>query len=461
MNKPLSTYRNVYLLGIGGIGMSALARYFHLQGCRVAGYDRSSSAITTALQQSGMEVHFDGSLSNAPEFLWKEAGDTLVIYTPAIPLSHPVLDHLIRHNYPVKKRSTILGDLSREFFTIAVGGAHGKTSTSALIAHALKVAEVPFFGFLGGICTNYQTNFLAPDNGQEARLMLTEADEYDRSFLKLAPDVAILTSTDADHLDIYETPEALYEAYQQFTGQTKEGGNIICPVDFKLPTLPHNVTVRTFGIGEGDWQASRAEVKNRHYHFQLSANGTNYAMASPVPGRHNMLNITAAAAGLHDLTRLETFRLALNEFEGVYRRFQWVVKTGSQVLIDDYAHHPQEILYTVQTVKELYPQASITGIFQPHLYSRTQDFAAEFARALKGLDRVILLPIYPAREEPIPGVSSKLIYQHLKHEDKRLLNKSELIAFAKKDNYDVILTLGAGDIADIVPEIASIIKAKN
>lgn len=441
--------------------MSALAQYFHLQGCHVAGYDRTPSRITDSLRDLGIQVHFEQELSGAPEFLWTQPDHTLVIYTPAVPESHPVLAHVKKEGYPVKKRSTIIGELSEEFFTIAVGGAHGKTSTSALIAHALKVAGIPFYGFLGGIAANYQTNFLAPADSQQAELILTEADEYDRSFLKLCPDICILTSTDADHLDIYETAEALYQAYQQFAGQTKPNGRLVFPVGFHLPQLEGGVTNLSFGIEQGTFQARKIHIRDHHYHFTLSYESGAYTIETPVPGKHNVLNATAAAAGLHNLMNCDTFQRALKTFKGVYRRLEWVVKSGSQVLVDDYAHHPNELTYAIQTLKELYPESRITGIFQPHLYSRTRDFAAGFAEALSYLDRVLLLPIYPAREEPIPGVSSNLIYQLLNHNDKALLNKTELLEFIRKDNYKVIVTLGAGDISDIVPQLAEIIQDKD
>jgi UDP-N-acetylmuramate--alanine ligase len=461
LNKPLNTYRNVYFLGIGGVGMSALADYFHSRGYQVAGYDRTASSITNTLQDKGITVHFDQALASAPEFLWNEPDQTLIVYTPAIPGDNLILECLSQNNYELQKRSTVIGSLSEQFFTIAVGGAHGKTSTSALIAHILKVAGIPFYGFIGGVSTNYETNFLAPAAHEQAQLMLTEADEYDRSFLKLAPDITILTSTDADHLDIYDTPEALYKAYQQFASQTKTDGRLVFPEGFSLPALKTGVKALSFGLDQGDWRASGIEVNNHQYQFKLFNSGENFRLETGVPGFHNILNTVAAAAGLHQLVSKATLQQAVKSFKGVYRRFEWVVSEGSQILIDDYAHHPRELSHTIQTVRELYPKSRITGIFQPHLYSRTRDFAHEFAQALSDLDRVILLPIYPAREEPIPGVSSELIYQQLDTTDKKLLDKTEVLDYVQKDDHEIIVTLGAGDISEIVRPLADTLKDKN
>jgi UDP-N-acetylmuramate--alanine ligase len=461
LKKPLETYRNVYFLGIGGIGMSGLADYFYSRGYRVAGYDRTASPITNKLQEKGITVHFDQVLTSAPEFLWNEAEQTLVVYTPAIPDDNPIIAYLSQNNFELKKRSTVIGNLSEQFFTIAVGGAHGKTSTSALIAHILKVAGISFYGFLGGVSVNYESNFLAPDPHQEAELLLTEADEYDRSFLKLAQDVTILTSTDADHLDIYTTAESLYEAYQQFASQTKTDGRLVFPEGFSLPALKEGVKAISFGLNSGEWHATQIKVHNHQYQFSLLNGDQSYPMETRVPGFHNILNTVAAGAGLYELVSPATLQKAVKSFKGVHRRFEWVVSEGSHILIDDYAHHPRELSHTIHTVKDLYPASRVTGIFQPHLYSRTRDFAKDFAKALSSLDRVILLPIYPAREEPIPGVSSELIYQHLNNTKKHLLDKTEVLDFVKKDDHEVMVTLGAGDISEIVHPIAEIIKDKS
>lgn len=441
--------------------MSGLADYFYSRGYRVAGYDRAASPITEKLQEKGITVHFDQTLESAPEFLWNEDGQTLIVYTPAIPGDNPILEYLSQNNFDLKKRSTVIGDLSERFFTIAVGGAHGKTSTSALIAHILKMAGIPFYGFLGGVSANYESNFLAPEAHQEAELMLTEADEYDRSFLKLAPDITILTSTDADHLDIYDTAEALYKAYQQFASQTKTDGRLVFPEGFTLPALNEGVQAVSFGLNTGDWHATQIKVSNHQHEFLLFNGDQSCPMKTRVPGFHNILNTVAAGAGLYKLVSPVTLQKAVESFKGVHRRFEWIVSEGSQILIDDYAHHPKELSHTIQTVKDLYPGCGITGIFQPHLYSRTRDFADDFAKALSSLDRVILLPIYPAREEPIPGVSSELIYQQLNNTKKQLLDKTEVLEYVKKDNHEIMVTLGAGDISDIVHPLAEIIKDKS
>jgi UDP-N-acetylmuramate--alanine ligase len=457
---PLSDYHNIYMLGIGGIGMSALARYFAHQGHYVAGYDRTSSAITRQLQDEGIRVHYGGALADAPDFLFTEADQTLVVYTPAITTAHPVLAYVTSHSYPLKKRSAVLGELSTVYDTIAVGGAHGKTSTSAFIAHVLRTAGIPFYGFLGGISTNYQTNFLAPPQGQTAALMLTEADEYDRSFLELQPEVTVLTSTDADHLDIYETASALYEAYQQFTTKTRSGGRLIHPLGFALPSLAKGVRTQSFQLEEGDGHAANLQVANHQYHFDLTLNESCIRASLPVPGRHNVLNTIAGALATQSLVSPTSLQQAIQTYAGVRRRFEVVIETAQQVLIDDYAHHPGELDYTIATIRELYPAAAVTGIFQPHLYSRTRDFAASFAKRLSALDRVVLLPIYPAREEPIAGVSSQLIYDQVENQDKYFINKSDVYSFIERDENNLLVTLGAGDIADIIPGLKEVVKAK-
>ena len=456
----LSNYPNIYLLGIGGIGMSGLARYFAHKGHRVAGYDRTASAITEQLQQEGVTVHFSEALTDAPDFLWTEADSTLVIYTPAINREHPVLAYVSDHNYTVMKRSAVLGLLSEVFDTIAVGGAHGKTSTSAFIAHVLRTAGIPFYALLGGISTNYQTNFLAPAEGEEAKLMLTEADEYDRSFLALHPKVTVLTSTDADHLDVYETSTALYESYQQFAGQTQEDGLLIHPSGFDLPNLAKRVQPQSFGLADGAGYAENIQIVSHQYHFDLVVNHEHIPCRLPVPGRHNILNTIAGALAIRSKVDRSTLQRAIQTYTGVRRRFEIITSTEDQVLIDDYAHHPSELDHTIATIRELYPGASITGIFQPHLYSRTRDFADSFAESLSALDQLVLLPIYPAREEPIAGVSARLIYDQVKSQNKYFINKADVQLFVERDANDVIVTLGAGDIADIVQTLKNTIKAK-
>lgn len=440
--------------------MSALARYFAHEGYRVAGYDRTATAITDKLQEEEIQVHFKDELDDAPNFLYEEAGKTYVIYTPAIPHDHTIMGYCAKNNYPLKKRSAVLGDLSKVFYTIAVGGAHGKTSTSAFIAHALTVAGIPFYGFLGGIAANYDTNFLKPIDHSDVKIMLTEADEYDRSFLNLEPAITILTSTDADHLDIYETAEALQQAYQDFTGRTKSDGRVAHPIKFQLPKLKAGVKTVSFGLKSGDYQAKHIKVANNQYQFTIANQGENIRLCSPAPGQHNILNITAAAAGLGSWLDSNTLQEAVKTYQGVKRRFEIVKATGTQVLIDDYAHHPKELAYTIQTIRELYPEGNITGLFQPHLYSRTRDFAPGFAQSLAALDRVVLLPIYPARETEMPGVSSKLIYNKLSHADKHLIEKNEVENFIEKDRNEVIVTLGAGDISDLVQPIAKAMEKR-
>lgn len=449
---------SVYLIGIGGIGMSALARYFQHKGKYVAGYDLTPSPITDRLQEEGISVHFKDDVNLIPEaFLNEEIANTLVVYTPAIPVNHKEFQYFKKAGYEMKKRAEVLGAIANQNFTIAIGGAHGKTTTSALIAHILKEARVPFYGFLGGIATNYGTNFLAPEKGQEASVMVIEADEYDRSFLQLRPNIAILTSAEPDHLDIYEDQNSLFKAYETFVHQLKEGGLLIHQVGIPLALPEQAKATYTFGDenSKADFRCENVQIKEHQFAFNLIVDSKNLGeFYSGIPGKHNIKNVLAAIAASKALLRdSAVIKKALNNFQGVQRRFEYVLDDRGLTFIDDYAHHPSELNYTISTAQQLYPDDSITGIFQPHLYTRTRDFAAGFAAALDQLDRAILLPIYPARETPIEGVSSQMILDQMANPNKLLVNKEDLVATLLKDNNRVFLTLGAGDIDRLVQPI--------
>jgi len=457
--KP-EAFDNIYFIGIGGIGMSTLARYFAAEGKQVAGYDRMPSPITDALQKEGMPIHFEDDPEQIPTVYQQETERSLLIYTPAIPSENRELNHFMENGYTLYKRSTILGLISQDKFTIAVGGAHGKTSTCAFIAHLLRQAGIDFYGFLGGIATNYETNFLAPEEKQDTPILLAEADEYDRSFLQLTPDITVLTSTDADHLDIYDTHQALLAAYDTFAAQTKQGGRLVYNAELKLPKqFPASIKKVSFSLNKGDWHARNVQVANHRYAFELIHEGEKTSIQCGVPGEHNVLNMIAGCAALGNMVGdASVYQEATATFKGVKRRFEYILDEPEVVFVDDYAHHPRELDYTIKTLKKLYPEEAITGIFQPHLYSRTRDFAEDFALALSQLDRVVLLPVYPAREEPIAAVSSRLILDYMAHTDKHLLEKTQIEDFISRDTNKVLTTLGAGDIDRLVQPIHTMLE---
>ncbi len=450
--KP-EAFDNIYFIGIGGIGMSALARYFNAIGKVVAGYDKTPSPITNALQEEGTAVQFEDDPASIPQSFINNQGKSLIVYTPAIPYENKIFDFFKVREFTLYKRAAILGLLSQSKFTIAVGGAHGKTSTCAFIAHLLKVAGIDFYGFLGGVATNYATNFIKPDEGKDANILLAEADEYDRSFLQLTPDITVLTSGDADHLDVYGSHQALLDAYGEFAQQTKPNGLLIHHQEMDLPDVKE-IESLSFGLSRGDWYANNIRVANHRYQFDLLRNDQKTPIQCGLPGEHNVLNVIAGCAALKNFDIHDsTYKQASDSFKGVRRRFEYILEEPSVIFVDDYAHHPKELNFTIQTLQKLYPEENITGLFQPHLYSRTRDFANGFAEVLQQIDRVVLLPIYPAREKPIEGVSSRIIFEKMDHPDKHLLEKEEVVDFIREDKHKVITTLGAGDIDRLVNPI--------
>lgn len=448
----LNNIAYVYLIGIGGIGMSALARYFKAKGMFVAGYDKTPTSLTVELEKEGMSVHFADDLALIPQeiLISENKGKVLVIYTPAVPKMHEELNYFFNHEYMVMKRSAVLGQITKESQSVAVAGTHGKTTTSSMIAHVLKDSGYDCSAFLGGITTNYNTNLLL---SEKSNTTVVEADEYDRSFLQLYPEVAVLTSLDADHLDIYGTADEMKSTYQQFVNQIKPSGLLIYKKGLSISPAGKCFS---YSIHENaDYQAENIHVEEGTFVYHVSTpRGRMENIRLGFPGSHNVENSLAAIAVAQQLKiDEEKIRKALASFKGVKRRFEIIVKTVQTVFIDDYAHHPEELNACIRSVRELYPDKKLTGIFQPHLFSRTRDFANEFARSLEKLDEIILLDIYPAREEAIPGVDSKMLLDLIQHDNKMLLSKKELTETIALRHPEVLLTLGAGDIDKLVEPI--------
>ena len=450
----------VYFIGIGGIGMSALARYFKAKGCEVCGYDRTETTLTRKLAAEGIIVHYSDNIDSIPITFKIVKDRVLVVYTPAVPDSHTEMQWFRNRNYLMMKRSEVLGLITKSKKTIAVAGTHGKTSVSTMTAHLLTAAGVGCDAFLGGISKNYNSNLLLSAN---SRYMVAEADEYDRSFLWLHPYIAVVTATDADHLEIYGTHDALKEAFAQFVSQITPGGTLIAKFGLNI-NLPDDVRMFTYSLDnrEADFHARDIHMEGGRYMFTLhTPYGTIENVITGVPGLVNVENSIAAIAAVSLAgADMEKIKAGMASFEGVQRRFDYRIRTDEMVYIDDYAHHPEELRYTIESLRNLYPDRQITGIFQPHLFTRTRDFADEFAQSLSLLDSLILLDIYPAREEPIEGVSSKIIFNKVTISDKQLCAKGDVINILNKRKSGIYLTLGAGDIDTLVVPIEELLKSK-
>jgi UDP-N-acetylmuramate--alanine ligase len=449
----------VYFIGIGGIGMSALARYFNSRDIYCCGYDKTETELTQKLQGEWIDVHYEDNIDLIAKRIFNPE-KTLIIYTPAVPASHSELVYFQQNGYRVIKRAEALGIISRGSYCIAVAGTHGKTTTSSMIAHMCKQAGLPITAFLGGITTNYGTNYIETAN---STYTVVEADEYDRSFLQLNPDIAIVTSAEADHLDIYNTPESVKESFDAFTGKIKESGKLIIRKDIHL--TPAIKPIYEYGVDVEGLSARNVKVENGKFCYDVY-NGETFlgSFQLGVPGRHNIENSLAAiGVGLILNIPVEQIQDALNSFMGVKRRFETIVSTNTTTYIDDYAHHPTEIGACIAAARELFPGKQITGIFQPHLYSRTRDFANEFAQSLSKLDRLILLPIYPARELPIEGINAELILNQVNINNKVLINKEEVLTYLNDilSNIDVLITMGAGDIDGLIKPIKNLIQLHN
>ena len=443
----LDKIKNVYFVGIGGIGMSALARYFNLQGAKVSGYDRTPTNLTDQLQKEGILIHFEDNI----DLVDKDA--ELVIYTPAIPKNHKELNYIISNNYPLYKRSEVLGMLSRDKFTIAVSGSHGKTTVSGMITWILKNSGYDCTAFLGGICSNFNSNFVHGEND----VMVAEADEYDRSFMRLFPNITVVTAVDSDHLEIYGTQAEVEKAFIEFANKTEIGGEIIIKAGLPIiPFLEQHVTQYALENKAADLSVSNYKITLTGSEVELS-NGIRYTLK--YPGIHNIENSVAAVAVALQLgITNENISESLNTFQGIYRRFELVASNNKTVYIDDYAHHSEEIKMFLLSLRAIYKDKKITAIFQPHLFTRTRDLADGFAASLDLADEIILMPIYPAREEPIEGVTSDIILSRIKNPRKRILNKEELLHHIKENEFEILCTIGAGDIDKMIKPIAEIIN---
>jgi UDP-N-acetylmuramate--alanine ligase len=454
----MENIQKIYFLGIGGIGMSAIARYFSERGAQIFGYDRVRSSLCEELERKGMQIHYEENISLIPKDL------DLVIYTPAIPATHEELQYFRREGIALKKRAEVLGIISKNQRCLAVGGTHGKTTTSAILTHLLRSGGVDCSAFLGGISLSLGANFVSGSTD----IVVVEADEFDRSFLQLTPEVAIITSTDADHLDIYGTAENIEATYRQFATQTTR--LIIQKQGLNLPTsaTQTNYTYNTNTDKNSDKNSNTAQVVAENiriengffcFDYRHDANGVFMPnLQFSQFGRHNVENATAAiTAALSVGASQDGIREGLQTFGGIRRRFEFIIRTDNQVFIDDYAHHPSELKAAIEAARALYPDKKIKGIFQPHLYSRTKDFADGFAEALDLLDEIVLLDIYPARELPMAGVNSEMILERMRNRRRQLIHKEQLLAHLRDTpKAEVLLTLGAGDIGAMIGEIKAL-----
>lgn len=453
-----NTLKAVYFVGAGGIGMSALVRYFLSKGKAVGGYDRTASALTEKLRQEGADIHYEDNVALIPEvFLNPET--TLIVYTPAIPAEHKELTYFREHNFEIQKRAQVLGMITQTERGLCVAGTHGKTTTSTMAAFLLDNSHVKCNAFLGGISKNYGTNLLVSD---QSDFVVIEADEFDRSFHWLTPYATVITATDSDHLDIYGTHEAYLESFRKYTSLIRPDGYLIIKKGIDLqPDVKEGVTVYTYSDKEGDFHAENIRIGNGEIFFDfISPLGNIKDVQLGVPVYVNIENgIAAMALAQIGGATAEEIKVAMPQFKGVDRRFDFKLKNDHIVFLSDYAHHPAEIKQSVSSLRILYPDKKLTAIFQPHLYTRTRDFYKDFADSLSLLDEVILLDIYPARELPIEGVTSKLIYDNLRPGiEKTMCHKEDLIELLKTKNIEVLITLGAGDVDNYVTPIYELLK---
>ncbi|MBR1621322.1 MAG: UDP-N-acetylmuramate--L-alanine ligase [Prevotella sp.] len=455
----LKDIKAVYFIGAGGIGMSAIARYFMHKGMVVAGYDKTPTELTSRLEDEGMLLHFEEDVEAIPRACRKR-NSTLVVYTPAIPSEHAELQYFRREGFQIEKRAQVLGRLTQAHKALCVAGTHGKTTTSTMCAHLLHQSHIDCNAFLGGISKNYGTNYILSDSDY----VVIEADEYDRSFHWLSPYISVVTSTDPDHLDIYGTKEAYLESFRHYTSLIRPEGALIIRHGIELkPDVKEGVRVFDYGMTEGDFHAENIMIENGEIRFDFISpikSIKNIELGLPIP--INIENGIAAMA-MAQLVGCdeEELRYGMKTFQGAERRFDFKIKTDKLVLISDYAHHPKEILESARSLRTVYKDRKITVIFQPHLYSRTKDFYKEFAEALNILDEVILTDIYPAREEPIEGVTSKLIYDRLRDDiKKQLIKLDDVIDLVKSRDFDVLVILGAGDLDMKMPQIKEILEQK-
>ena len=452
----LDKIHSVYFVGIGGIGMSAIARYFHAIGKTVAGYDKTQTVLTDKLESEGIKIHFDDNINNIEnEFTNKET--TLIVYTPAIPSTNKELNYFIDNNLTVVKRAEVLGIITNDLESIAVAGTHGKTSISTITAHLIHNSKTKCSAFLGGISKNFNSNLVI---SKESKVAVVEADEFDRSFLHLHPKIAVISSMDADHLDIYGNANELERSFVEFASQVKKDGYLLIKDGLEIE-LSDGIKKYTYAVNSSaDFNANNIRYENNIQVFDLETPfGKIKNLELGIPGIINIENsVVAIAASLLSGVSVAEIKKSLPNFKGVKRRFDYIINTSNLVYIDDYAHHPEELRATISSVRKLYPEKKITGIFQPHLFSRTKDFYIDFAKSLDLLDEIILLDIYPAREKPMQGVTSEIIYNEIKNQNKILCTKENLIEVLSNKNVEVLLTLGAGDIDTKVYEIKDLLE---
>lgn len=455
----LKDIRTVYFVGAGGIGMSAIARYFLNKGMTVAGYDKTPSELTHNLEKEGMQIHYDENVNAIPQEC-RDASHTLIIYTPAIPAEHKELVFFRERGFDIQKRAQVLGTLTRTHKGLCVAGTHGKTSTSTMCAHIMHQSSVDCNAFLGGISKNYGTNYIL----SESDYVVIEADEFDRSFHWLRPWMSVITATDPDHLDIYGTKEAYLESFRHYSTLIQPGGALIIRKGLEMKAeVQEGVRVYEYSRDEGDFHAENIKIENGGITFDFVSpieNVPNVTLGQPIPINIENGVAAMAMAQLNGCTADE-LRNGMATYGGVDRRFDFKIKDSRHVFLSDYAHHPKEIYQSAKSMRELYQNRKITAIFQPHLYTRTRDFYKDFASALSQLDEVVLCDIYPAREQPIPGVTSKLIYDNLAESvEKSMIRKEDVLDFVRSRDFDVLIVLGAGDLDNYVPQIAEIIKQK-
>lgn len=454
--------KSIYFVGAGGIGMAALERYFLSKGYKVAGYDRTATDLTAAVSAEGAEITFTDSADEIPDYC-RDKENTLVVYTPAIPDTNQILSYFRNNGFQIMKRAQVLGLITKDTKGLCFSGTHGKTTTSSMAAHILHTSEIGCNAFLGGVLRNYNSNFLLSATSPYS---VIEADEFDRSFHWLRPFIAVVTATDPDHLDIYGTEEAYLESFAHFTELVQPGGALICHTGLKLKPRPADgVKVYHYSQNEGDFHAENIRKGDGEIVFDFVAPDTTIKdIKLGVPVDINIENAIASMAVCHLVgVDADTIRKAIASFMGPKRRFEfWLKEQGAtgRVLIDDYAHHPDELKASIKSVRGLYPNRKLSVIFQPHLYTRTRDFAPEFAEALSLADQVILLDIYPAREKPIEGVTSQIIFDRITCPEKILCNKEDLLKTIKNYNFEVLLTAGAGDVCNYLPQIRDIVKSE-
>ncbi len=449
----------VYFIGAGGIGMSAIARYFIRRGLVVAGYDKTPSILTRQLEKEGMLIHYEESVADIPH-ICKQPQSCLVVYTPAIPAEHAELRYFIENGFEIQKRAQVLGTLTRSHKALCVAGTHGKTTTSTMCTHIMHQSHLDCNAFLGGISKNYGTNYILSDSN----FVVIEADEFDRSFHWLSPYMTVITSTDPDHLDIYGTKEAYLESFRHYSELIQPGGALIIHCDLEMKeAIAEGVRRYDYALEKGDFHAENIKIDNGEITFDFISpieSVKNIKLGQPIPINIENGIAAMAMAQLAGCTADE-LRYGMKTYGGVERRFDFKIKTDNIVFLSDYAHHPKEIYQSAKSIRELYRNRRITAIFQPHLYTRTRDFYQDFADALSQLDEVVLTEIYPAREQPIEGVTSELIYNRLRPGiEKHLIRKDDVLSFVNTHNFDVLIVLGAGDLDSQVPQITKILNSK-